>query len=240
MQYRKIGEAQKHVYGERGTGAPNYNLSPEEIARKAQQAKADADSKAAAEKPSHRSPPRSRRSNERIRRRIRGTVAQKDRVSKFNVAAIIGISLAAILFQVYVPRFVTYLSYLELPLLVTVYFSLMRRSPMAGVFFGAAIGLAQDSLVAASVGDVRHRQDAGRIFRGVGEPALRRGESRCCGWCWRFSSSSFTNFFIGCCRARCWARRSTFDPQQTLMVAMLNAVVAVPLFHLLDKLKVTG
>ena len=46
----------------------------------------------------------------------------------------------------YVPRFITYLSYLELPLLVTVYFALMRRSPMAGVLFGAGIGLAQDSL----------------------------------------------------------------------------------------------
>lgn len=28
-QYRKIGEAQKHVYGERGTGAPNYNTAIE-------------------------------------------------------------------------------------------------------------------------------------------------------------------------------------------------------------------
>ena len=26
QQYRKIGEAEKHVYGERGTGAPDYNL----------------------------------------------------------------------------------------------------------------------------------------------------------------------------------------------------------------------
>ena len=51
-----------------------------------------------------------------------------------------------ILFQVYVPRFLTYLSYLELPLLVTVYFSLMHRSPVAGVLFGSGIGLAQDSL----------------------------------------------------------------------------------------------
>ena len=25
-QYRKIGEAEKHVYGERGAGAPNYNV----------------------------------------------------------------------------------------------------------------------------------------------------------------------------------------------------------------------
>jgi rod shape-determining protein MreC len=27
-QYRKIGEAQKHEYGVRGTGAPNYNAAP--------------------------------------------------------------------------------------------------------------------------------------------------------------------------------------------------------------------
>jgi rod shape-determining protein MreC len=30
-RYRKIGEGQKHVYGERGAGAPNYNASPAEI-----------------------------------------------------------------------------------------------------------------------------------------------------------------------------------------------------------------
>lgn len=72
--------------------------------------------------------------------------SRKSRVSKFAVASIIGIPLAAILFQVYVLRFITYLSYLELPLLVTVYFALMWRSPVAGVFFGAGIGLAQDSL----------------------------------------------------------------------------------------------
>lgn len=28
-RYRKIGEAQKHVYGERGSGAPNYNANPD-------------------------------------------------------------------------------------------------------------------------------------------------------------------------------------------------------------------
>ena len=27
-KYRRIGEAEKHVYGERGTGAPNYNIVP--------------------------------------------------------------------------------------------------------------------------------------------------------------------------------------------------------------------
>jgi len=33
-QYRKIGDAEKHVYGVRGSGAPNYNISLDEAARK--------------------------------------------------------------------------------------------------------------------------------------------------------------------------------------------------------------
>ena len=89
----------------------------------------------------------------RVRRRIHEPHA--GRFSRFLAKApchqvqldrLVGVPLAAILFQVYVPRFITYLSYLELPLLVTVYFPLMRRSPVMGVFFGAGIGLAQDSL----------------------------------------------------------------------------------------------
>ncbi len=64
----------------------------------------------------------------------------------YRVVAVAGIAVAAILFRVYVPRWISYLAYLELPLLVTIYFSLMRRSPLAGVAYGACIGLAQDSL----------------------------------------------------------------------------------------------
>jgi len=30
-RYRKIGDVEKHVYGERGSGAPNYNLSPDQL-----------------------------------------------------------------------------------------------------------------------------------------------------------------------------------------------------------------
>ena len=71
---------------------------------------------------------------------------------------------------------VTALSYLELPLLVTVYFSLMPRSPVAGRPVrrghrpGAGFAFAQ------SPGHVRNRQDAGGLLRRVGQPALRRGE----------------------------------------------------------------
>src|SRR5437588_12169857 len=85
-------------------------------------------------------------SSTNFRAEFADTPLLKQGVSRFHAAALVAIPLAAILFQVYVPRFITRLAYLELPLLVTVYFSLKSRSPLAGVFFGAATGLAQDSL----------------------------------------------------------------------------------------------
>ena len=163
-------------------------------------------------------------------------VRKKDRVSKFNPASILLIPLAAILFQVYVPRFVTYLAYLELPLLVTVYFSLMRRSPIQGVLFGAGIGLAQDSLSSHPLGmfgivktlvgyfaaSVSQRFD-------VQNPAVRLVLG--------FFFAFFHQFFYWVLTRALLAESVEFDLRQTLVVAMLNAVVAVPLYHILDKLR---
>src|SRR5258708_21503336 len=72
---------------------------------------------------------------------------QRDtRTSRLKGWVLVLVPLAAILFQVYVPLFFQFLAYLELPLIVTVYFALMRRSPIGGLFVGALVGLAQDSL----------------------------------------------------------------------------------------------
>ena len=167
-----------------------------------------------------------------------GEPVRKRGVFKFNVAAMIGIPLAAILFQVYVPRFITYLSYLELPLLVTVYFALMRRSPVAGVFFGAGVGLAQDSLSHQPLGmfgivktlvgyfaaSVSQRFD-------VENPMVRLVLG--------FFFFFFHQFFYWVLSRALLGEALDFDPQQTIVLAVLNAAVAVPLFHLLDKLKIT-
>jgi rod shape-determining protein MreD len=53
---------------------------------------------------------------------------RRSRISRSRPYWLIVVPLLAILFQVNVPLFFRHLSYLELPLLVTVYFSLMRRS----------------------------------------------------------------------------------------------------------------
>jgi len=162
---------------------------------------------------------------------------RKSRASKFKWVSIVGIPLAAILFQVYVPRFVTTLAYLELPLLVTVYFSLMWRSPPSGVLFGMCIGLAQDSLVpnlplgmfgivktlvgyfAASV-SMRFDVDNPLIQFVLG-----------------FFFFFFHQFFYWVLSRALLGLQLEFDPRQTFVLGLLNAAVAVPLFMLLDKMK---
>jgi rod shape-determining protein MreD len=157
---------------------------------------------------------------------------KKDRISKFNAAAIIGIPLAAIVFQVTVPRFVSYLAYLDLPLLVTVYFSVMRRSPIAGVLFGAGIGLAQDSLSRGYIGMF------GIVKTLVGYFAASVSQ--------RFDvENSMVRFVLGLffywvLQRALLAQSVDFDLERTLVVAVLNALVAVPLFRTLDRLKITG
>ena len=150
----------------------------------------------------------------------------------------IGIPLAAILFQVYVPRFLTFLSYLELPLLVTVYFSLMRRSPLTGILIGAGIGLAQDALSHQPLGmfgivktlvgffaaSVSHRFD-------VENSAVRLVLA--------LFFFFFHQFFYWVLARALLGQALNFEPQGTIVLSVLNAIVAVPLFHLLDRLKVT-
>jgi rod shape-determining protein MreD len=164
--------------------------------------------------------------------------SRKTRISKINVAVIGGIPLAAILFQVYVPRFLTYLSYLELPLLVTVYFALMWRSPVSGVLFGSGIGLAQDSLSHNPLGMF------GIVKTLVGYFAASVSqrfdvENSVVRLMLGFFFFFFHQFLYWVLARALLGEALDFDPGQTLVVAALNAAVAVPLYHILDKIKLT-
>lgn len=165
-------------------------------------------------------------------------VHKKDRKAQYKWLAIGAISLAAILFRVYVPRFFSFLSFLQMPLLLTVYFALMRRSPVAGLLFGAAIGLAEDALSANPLGMYGIVKTlTGYLASAAGlrvdvERALVRG--------------ALALFFYLFHQALYWMMARTllvqpvaFAPQVELVVAALNAAVAVPLFRLLDKLKIS-
>jgi rod shape-determining protein MreD len=164
---------------------------------------------------------------------------QREQVSRFRARVMFVVPLAAILFQVYVPRldFLGFLVYLELPLLVTIYFALMRRSQIGGLFIGAFIGLAQDSLsikqplgmfgivdtlvgyFAASVGlriDVEHS-----VIRLL----------------LTFFFYFFHQFLYWVLARGLLGRQIPFEIQRTLVLGLLNAIVGVTLFHFLDKLR---
>ena len=162
---------------------------------------------------------------------------QREQVSRFRARVLLFVPLAAILFQVYVPRFFAFLGFLELPLLVTIYFALMRRSQIGGMFIGAFIGLAQDSLsikqplgmygivktlvgyFAASVGmriDVEHS-----VIRLL----------------LTFFFYFFHQFLYWVLVRGLLGRQVPFDIELTLILGLLNAVVGITLFHFLDRLR---
>jgi rod shape-determining protein MreD len=60
--------------------------------------------------------------------------------------------LLALLLQAFLPVHFRWASYMELPLLVTVYFALSKRNPSSGLLLGMVVGLLQDSLSLTPLG----------------------------------------------------------------------------------------
>lgn len=72
--------------------------------------------------------------------------------SRLRPGVAIATVVVALLLQAYLPLFFSYVNVVDLPLLVTIHLALLRRSPVAGLFLGLAIGLGQDSLSNGPVG----------------------------------------------------------------------------------------
>jgi rod shape-determining protein MreD len=72
-------------------------------------------------------------------------------VHKFRAGAIIIATLLALVIQAWFPLHLARAAMLDLPLLVTIYFGLSRRNPSTGLLLGMAIGLLQDSLSGPTV-----------------------------------------------------------------------------------------
>jgi rod shape-determining protein MreD len=171
--------------------------------------------------------------------RLSTASARGRKSSRFRLWVLLAVPLAAILFQVYVPLFFEFLSYMELPLLVTVYFAVMRRSPIQGVFVGASIGLVQDSLSHQPLGMfgivktiVGYAAASTSLRVDVEHPAMR--------FILGFVFFVFHEFSYWVLSRALLGQEAGLGISQTLLGALLNAVVAVPFFYLLDKLKDSG
>lgn len=162
---------------------------------------------------------------------------REGQVSRFRAWVLFAVPLAAILFQVWVPVFFQHLRFIEMPLLVVVYFALMRRGQIGGLFVGAAIGLAQDSLssksplgmfgivntlvgyFAASVG---MRLDVDHTFIRL----------MLC-----FFFYLFHQVFYWVLARALLGQQMPLNWQQILVLGLLNAVIGAALFHFLDRLR---
>jgi rod shape-determining protein MreD len=70
----------------------------------------------------------------------------------FSLGVAVCVPLGAILLQVLLPMLFPGLSILDLPLIVTLFFAISRRSPIAGTVTGATIGLLQDVFTSQHIG----------------------------------------------------------------------------------------
>jgi rod shape-determining protein MreD len=171
--------------------------------------------------------------------RILLSTQREGQISRFRAWVLVVIPLFAILFQIYVPLFFPIAKVLNMPLLVVVYFAVMRRSQVQGLLIGAVVGLAQDSLsknwlgmfgivdtlvgyFAASIGmrlDVDH-------------PMLRLFLA--------FFFYVFHEIVYWVLLRALLAQMVPLELQRTLVQGVFNAVVGVSLYHFLDRLRETA
>jgi len=73
-------------------------------------------------------------------------------IRRYPVLAYAMVPLAALVLQAWLPRLLGRFAWFDLPLVVTVYFALGRRSPIQGTLMGAGMGLFEDALTHHAIG----------------------------------------------------------------------------------------
>ena len=159
-------------------------------------------------------------------------------VHKFHTGAILGTLVIIFFLQAFLPIYFHKLAILDLPLLITIYFGLSRRNPSTGLLLGMAIGLAQDSLSGPTVPIGLYgiaKTIIGFLASSVGarldteHPAAR---------------FALTIVFFGLHQGILVVERRILLAQpevwftvQLAIAALINAVVGVFLFTVLDRLR---
>ncbi len=164
--------------------------------------------------------------------------ARQVRRTRYPLWLFFAVPLAALLIQVYLPLFQTlkFVSKIELPLLVTIYFALMRRSQIRGLTIGMLLGLAQDSLLSQRIGMYGICKTlVGYLSASIGmqfdvEHSLVR-------LVLIFVFYLFHQFLYWVLQRSLLDQPVLFDPQGELILGAINSVIGVTLFHFLDKFR---
>jgi rod shape-determining protein MreD len=73
-------------------------------------------------------------------------------IHRFPILIYALVPLASLVLQAWLPRLLGPYAWFDLPLVVTVYFALGRRSPIQGTLMGSALGLFEDALTHQAIG----------------------------------------------------------------------------------------
>jgi rod shape-determining protein MreD len=155
----------------------------------------------------------------------------------FSPAVALLVPLGAILLQALLPRPFPRLAILDLPLIVTVFFAVSRRNPVAGCLTGAAIGLLQDALTAQPIGvNGMAKSVIGYIAASIGiQVDVENLTTRVLINFGFFLVNSFLIFLIN--RRLLGLTNFHILWLHELLRAAVNTAVALPIFFLLDNTK---
>jgi len=172
---------------------------------------------------------------------VRGVREPRLEVHKFRTGAVVSASFLALLLQAFVPAHVwkgeLVGDLIELPLLVTLYFGLSRRNPSRGLLLGMVIGMAQDGLSGANpIGLFGIAKTlVGYLASTIGARLdVEHPVSRMV-----LAFAFFHLHNLVCVFTRRWllAQAVPLMSVRVLVASLVAALLAWPLFALLDKLR---
>ncbi len=157
-------------------------------------------------------------------------------VHKYRSGVVTGVAALALVLQAFLPVYFPRADLLELPLLVTLYFGLSRRSPSAGLLLGMVIGIVQDSLSHMPIGLYGIAKTlVGFVASSIG--ARLDVEHPISRFLLSFLFFFFHHVVFAITKRLLLAQPELFFTLPLLLSAVVNAALAVALFPLLDRLR---
>ncbi len=157
-------------------------------------------------------------------------------VHKFHAGAVPGVAFLALVLQAFLHRYGGKTELLELPLLVTLYFGLSRRNPASGLLLGTTIGVLQDAVSHVPIGLYGIAKTlVGYLASSVGSRIdVEHPLSR---FTFAFLFFHFHQAAVAITMRLLLAQPAAFFTLDLLAASLVNAVLAVALFPLLDRLR---
>jgi rod shape-determining protein MreD len=162
--------------------------------------------------------------------------SRKSEVYRFSFVAVSAAAFATLALQSYLPLHIPFVNLLDLPLLVVIYIALTRRDPVAALLAGALIGMAQDSLARGPIGLLGSVKTVIGYVTSLASVHLDTESSgvRLLTICVLYALHFGLFYLLG---AVLLGQLIEWDSQARMIGMLVNALVGVLLFRVLDRFR---